>query len=487
VPKRLGADALDKAGLWANYAMDRDEKTVLADWYRFAHGTDKRYGRRLGVDLNGYLVGRPTFVVDGDRRGFRFDGRTQYAELCPRVADLGEMTVVVALKWEGKGSQTIFDFGSSADDRLVLRTDRRGRPELVATVGGRAVARASARQSLPADTWVRLRVESDGKVLSLWVDGDKVASEVTGFRPCDVFPAGQVKRNFVAAARDGSSGFKGVVDHVIVYHKVHEDFSKTPAPILDSPVRPTIAFIESQAERYGNIAALNAKVSSMSHEMLAPYNEFKKHCEARQKELLERDEGYLEAVANLAAAKRTAENLKRGLSEKFGKLHGNAEEQAKADAARRKNDELRRKVQDLERERFETDEELRSLQARRKEAEEKRRIIDRELRREFEKRADVAEERAAIAGLRKQVDQLRRQVHESEKEARGKDKKLTALYARRKEIEGKRREAEKALDGSGGRNGTRRRERRTISGAGGTACGTGSVTPARSIAATRPR
>ncbi|MHC4201046.1 MAG: DUF6055 domain-containing protein, partial [Planctomycetota bacterium] len=117
VPKRLGADALDKAGLWANYAMDRDEKTVLADWYRFAHGTDKRYGRRLGVDLNGYLVGRPTFVVDGDRRGFRFDGRTQYAELCPRVADLGEMTVVVALKWEGKGSQTIFDFGSSADDR----------------------------------------------------------------------------------------------------------------------------------------------------------------------------------------------------------------------------------------------------------------------------------------------------------------------------------------------------------------------------------
>ncbi|MHC4198390.1 MAG: DUF6055 domain-containing protein [Planctomycetota bacterium] len=446
VPKRLGADGPDKNGLWANYAMDRDEKTVLTDWYRFAHGTDKRYGRRLGVDLSGYLVGRPTFVVDGDRRGFRFDGKKQHAELCPRVADLGEMTVDISLKWEGQGSQTIFDFGSSTDDRLVLRTSRRGRPEVVATVAGRTVVRASARKALPSGTWARLRVETGGEALSLWVDGEKVASEETSFRPCDVFPAGQVKRNVVAAARDGSNGFKGVVDHVVVYHTVHEDFSKAPAPILDSPLRPTTAFIEVQAKVFGNITALNVKVKALSQKMLAPYYEFEKHCKARQKELLERDEGYLRAVADLAAAKQAVERLKRGLSEAFARLPENAGKQAEVDAARRKNDDLRRKVQDLERERFEADDELKSLQARRNAAEDKRRSVERELRKTFDKRADVVEEHAAISELRKQIDQLRREVHRIEQETRGRDERLTALYARRKEIEGKRREVEKALD-----------------------------------------
>ena len=446
VPKRLGASALDRAGLWANYAMDRDEKTVLADWYRFAHGADERYGMRLGVNLDGHLIGRPEFVVDGERRGFHFDGKTQHGELCPRVADLGEMTVDLGIKWMGTGPQTILDFGTSTNNCLVLRTDGDARPELVATVDGEPVARVAAKRALPAGEWVDLRIEMDGKRASLWVAGQKAGVTATRFRPCDVFPGGQAKRNFVAAARDGSGGFKGIIDRIVVYHTVHEDFSKVLAPVLDAPTRPTAAYIATLAERLGNIAEVNARVTALSQKMLAPYYQMKEQCEARQKELLERDPGYRKAVDDLAAAKQAIEKRKRELNEEFSKLPENVERQAEVDAARRTREDLRRKVQAMERERFQADGELKALEARREEAAARRRAADKEVRRAFEQQPDVIKERAAIAELRKQIDELAREVRVLEKKVPAEDAELTALHARQKESADKQRAAERALN-----------------------------------------
>jgi len=317
VPKRVGAENLDANGLWANYAMDREEKTVLADWYRFAHEADKRYGMKLGVNLDGYLTDRPQFVVDGERRGFSFDGKTQFAELCPRVADLGKMTVDLALKFSNKGAQTILDLGSSSDNCLVLRTGVEGKPELVATVGGKIVARAAAGKVLTTGAWVRLRVESDGKALSLWVDGEKAASKDTSFRPCDAFPAGAAKRNFLATARDGSSRFKGMIDYVVIYHSVSDDFSKIPPPIRDAPTRPTGEYIAAVEKSYGNVAELNRKIATELAQRLAPYNKLAEQAASRDRELLERSPAFLQAEADLKAVQKAVEDRKSQLAVEF--------------------------------------------------------------------------------------------------------------------------------------------------------------------------
>ena len=56
-------------------------------------------------------------------------------------------------------------------------------------MAGRIVARASAREALPSGSWVRLRVETGGEALSLWVDGDERALSMActsqGARPDD--------------------------------------------------------------------------------------------------------------------------------------------------------------------------------------------------------------------------------------------------------------------------------------------------------------
>lgn len=335
VPGRIGAGKLDANGLWANYAMDREEKTVLADWYRYTHEADKRYGMLLGVNLDGYLIGRPQFVVDGERQGFSFDGKTQYAELCPRVADLGAMTVDLALKFADKGAQTILDLGSSADNCLVLRTDAAGKPELVASVGGKIVARAKAGKALPAGAWTRLRVESDGKALSLWVDGEKAASQATSFRPCDAFQAGAAKRNFLAASRDGSSRFKGTIDYVVVYHNVSDDFSKIPPPIRDVPSRPTAEFIAAVEKSYGSIAEVNRKIGEEVGKRLAPYTQLNTQIDARERELFDRSPAYVKAEADLKAVKKAIEDRKGQLHAEFDKTPEAAKMKADIDAMKK--------------------------------------------------------------------------------------------------------------------------------------------------------
>ena len=320
LPKRLGAEALNKFALWANYAMDRQENTILEDWYRFAYGSDRRYGRYLGVNLSGYLYGQPEFVIDGERRGFRFNGKEQYGELCPRAADLGEITVEVTVKWEGQGAQTIFDFGSSPDNCLVLRTAQNGKPGLVAKVGGKTVIALAGDKALQKNAWVSLRVEINGKKASLWRDGKKVAEKASSFRACDAFPDGKVKRNFVATSRDGSGRFKGVIDRVVVYHAVHEDFSNVPAPIRDAPIRPTAEVVATLEKALGNVEEMNKKISALTKKISEPYGKFKARQEARGKELEKRSPELEAAKANLKAVEAAVGKRRNEAGSAFDKL-----------------------------------------------------------------------------------------------------------------------------------------------------------------------
>jgi len=404
VPLRGRAKELHKFGLLANYAMDRPEKTILEDWYRFE-----------GESHDGYLYGHPEFATDAEHKGFRFDGKTQYAELSPRVADLGEMTVDISLKPESQGAQAIFDFGASPRDRLVLRTDPKGRPQLVARVGGKTVLSLTAKEPLRANQWARLRVEIDGEHTSLWLDGKKAAELATSFRPCDVFPPGLPKRNFIAAARDGASGFRGIIDFVAIYHTVHDDYSKVPPLTKDAPRRPTADFIAALEKKYGAVAVLNARANALARKTMAPYERLFRQCREREQELLNRSPDYRKVVANLKAAEEAAGRRKRELAEEFDKLPENARTKTQLQEMRGKVDAMRRQVRDLERKFFGQDQELVGLEAQHKEAENKRRAREQELRKEFDSRPDVAAKRAKIAELRKQADQARRQSNDARK------------------------------------------------------------------------
>ena len=370
VPKRPGDDELRKSALWANYAMDRDEPHVLEDWYRFKRGADRRYGMLLSPVLSGYLYGGPEFVVDGDHRGFRFDGKARYGELCPRVADLGEITIEITLKREGQAAQTIFDFGSSPDNCLVLKTAADGKPELVATVDGKTVVKLTAQKALPQNRWASLRVEIDGSKASLWLGADKVAEQSSSFRPCDAFPGGQPKRNFLAASRDGSGGFTGVVDRVLVYHAVHENFSKVGKPIRDASTRPTVEYIEALQKQYGNIEELNRKIGELVSKRLKPFDALRAQKDKRERELKERDPAFLQSEKDLAAAKKAVDTRRQELTKQFDELPETVKVQAEMDAMRKTIDELRRKVHTLQRERLDADDQLKALRARNQEADE---------------------------------------------------------------------------------------------------------------------
>ena len=110
------------------------------------------------------------------------------------------------------GGQTIFDFGSSADNCFKLIISRSGKPKLVTIVEGKKSSLSGSK--LAAGEWTRVRVEMNGKTMTLFQDNKKVASRQSTFRPPDVFPGGCVKRNFIAASRNGAKGFRGTLDYV---------------------------------------------------------------------------------------------------------------------------------------------------------------------------------------------------------------------------------------------------------------------------------
>ena len=251
VPLRPHQEPAACGKLWANYAMDRDENELLEDLFRYKHGNMINFHV---LNLNGHLYGQPEFVVDGDRRGFRFDGRSQYAEASPILADLGQVTVELALKWEGGKNQTVFDFGTSKGSRFVFTpAGSSGRAELAITLAGKTT-RVVADAALPRDEWTDCRIEIDGSKIALWIDGRKAAEKQSKFRPADVYPPGVEKRNFIAAARDGRSHFKGAIDHLRVWHTVYDDFAKAPPPQRHSPRRPDRYFIDTCKIEYGGAA-----------------------------------------------------------------------------------------------------------------------------------------------------------------------------------------------------------------------------------------
>jgi len=202
-------------GLYANWQFNQPKAAVLEDSY---------------VNNNGVLHGRPGFVEDGARRCIVFNGKDEYAEAPPSVADFGELTIDTMIAPAGGNGGRIFDFGTGDNECFYLALEGEGiKPVLRARHDGKS-HRLAAREPLAVNTWVRLRVEMDGATAALHVDGKQVAKGAFPFRPRSVFPGDRPEGNFIACGRNRDKFFQGRIDHFRIYRGVHDGFDALGPP-----------------------------------------------------------------------------------------------------------------------------------------------------------------------------------------------------------------------------------------------------------------
>jgi hypothetical protein len=203
----------DAGALYANWEFNQPKAVTLEDAY---------------VNNNGILHGRPRFADDGERRCIVFNGKDQYAEAPPSVADFGTLTIDMMVKRAGGGR--LFDFGTGPEECFYLSLDgASGKPTLTARHAGKSYT-VAASKGIPAGTWTRVRVEMDGATASIHVDGKRVAAKAFAFYPRSVFIGDRPEGNFIACGRNKEAFFKGRMDHFRIYRKVHDDFSAVGSP-----------------------------------------------------------------------------------------------------------------------------------------------------------------------------------------------------------------------------------------------------------------
>jgi len=272
----------DAGALYANWQFNQPKTSMLEDSY---------------VNNNGILYGRPAFKEDGDRKCIVFNGKDQYAEAPPSVADFGELTVdTMVNRSAGKGGR-LFDFGTGDDECFYLTIGpRKGKPVLTAKHEGKSF-NVTASQGIPANKWVRVRVEMNGSSASIYIDGKKTIEKDFAFSPRMVFIGDRPEGNFIACGRDKKAFFKGKVDYFRVYRKVHDDFdSLGPPPTALTQIQeaPKMDKNKKKPARRGGVVGFQEKLkyhTSADWEDRTP-EEVKGKVPPRMKKWLEDVRGY---------------------------------------------------------------------------------------------------------------------------------------------------------------------------------------------------
>ena len=206
----------DAAALYTNWQFNQPKAVLLEDSY---------------VNNNGILYGRPGFADDGDGRHhcIVFNGKDQYAEAPPSVADFGRLTVDILVNRSGGKGGRLFDFGTGDEECFYLSIDGSGKPTLLARHKDKTYT-VAASEGIPADTWARVRVEMDGREASIYLDGKQVARQGFAFEPRAVFIGDRPEGNFIACGRNQDEFFAGKMDHFRIYRTVHANFDALGPP-----------------------------------------------------------------------------------------------------------------------------------------------------------------------------------------------------------------------------------------------------------------
>lgn len=296
----------DAGALYANWQFNQPKAVLLEDSY---------------VNNNGILHGRPTFGVDEGRSYIEFNGKNQFAEAPPSVADFGELTVDLMVNRSGTGR--LFDFGTGGDECFYLETaDRKGKLALTANHKGKSYTLKTS-EAIPADKWVRVRVEMDGKKASIYINGKQVADGKFKLSPRDVFIGDMPEGNFIACDRNKKAFFKGKLDHFRIYRQIHKAFSAL------GPVPSALTQIKEWSERgqqlsdewEGRRKATEAELNAGRYgEMLEEIKKLQK-----QKSEMHKTEKLTELEKRAREAQKLKGAIDRRINDKYKSLPGLAE------------------------------------------------------------------------------------------------------------------------------------------------------------------
>jgi hypothetical protein len=215
----------DDGALYANWQFNQPKDVLLEDSY---------------VNNNGILYGKPEFADDGEDEEHQhivFNGKDQYAEAPPSVADFGQLTIDMLVKCSELDGR-LFDFGTGSDECFYLElTDEGGNLALVAHHAGE-IATLTTSEPVSTDAWCRIRVEMDGSEAAIYVNGKLLAKDTFAFSPRAVFAGDRPEGNFIACSRSKGDFFKGKMDHFRIYRAVHKDFNALgPRPYAQTQVQ----------------------------------------------------------------------------------------------------------------------------------------------------------------------------------------------------------------------------------------------------------
>ncbi len=396
-------DGADDGALYANWQFNQPKAVTLEDSY---------------VNNNGVLHGKPTFAKDGDHQCIAFNGKNQYAEAPPSVADFGALTIDMMINRAGGKGEKIFDFGTGEDDCFTLEiTDRKGKLALEARRNGKTFALKTS-DVVPAGEWTRVRVEMDGATASIYLDNKQVATGTFKFSPRDVFVGDRPEGNFIASGRDGSGFFKGHMDHFRIYRAVHEEFGVVPPPPLAmTHVQEYAPEDQVRADRWtARRKVTEGKLAT------GRYGELQKEIKSlsRQRSELQRSPKQKEFEARI----KTARNAKRALDRKINEAFAAAPDEA---TPRKEIKELEQKINSIMQE-LKQGKDYVKLNEQVKVADTKRREMDREAR-EGPRAKALKAEIDAEAQAQKRAEARIRQLPELKE----------AMDARQQERDGKKR------------------------------------------------
>jgi len=318
----------DGAALYANWQFNQPKAVLLEDAY---------------VNNSGILHGRPGFADDGEHHYIEFNGKDQYAEAPPSVADFGELTIDMVINRSGGRGGRLFDFGTGDDECFYLSLDGSGKLTLTAKHEGKTYTLA-ASQGVPVDKWARVRVEMDGQQAAIYIDGQQIAKNAFAFRPRTVFIGDRPEGNFVACSRNKDKFFKGRMDHFRMYRKVHSDFSAIGPP--PSPLTRLQEWSEKDQDRHyewqGRRNAKNAEINA------GRYGELQKEIQQlyQQKADLHKVTNLAELDARVRAADEAKNKLERKIHEDYQALPERVEIEKEIGELGKKIDDIARRVRE---------------------------------------------------------------------------------------------------------------------------------------------
>jgi len=384
--KEALGSGVDAGALYANWQFNQPKTVLLEDSY---------------VNNNGVLHGKPRFVDDGQHRCIVFNGKNQYAEAPPSVADFGELTVDIQInRTAGKGGR-LFDFGTSDDECFFLVIDgQSGKPTLTARHQGKTYS-LTASEGIPVNRWARVRVEMDGATATIHVDGKQIAKKGFPFLPRSIFIGDRPEGNFIACGRNKKEFFQGRMDHFRIYRKVQEDFNALgPVPFALTQIqewseedqllanewesRRRAKEAELMAGRYGDIQGAIKQLQ-------------------QQKSALHKTAKLAELETRVKEADQARSVLRRTVYEEFGALPETVK-------ARQELDELGKKIDEIMKAIRESSEYV-TLAERIKACEQQRSELDREVR-ESPKLAAISAKIDAAGAQKRRIEEGIKQLPE---------------------------------------------------------------------------